>query len=33
VGASRSPPREAMVQILQNVAEEFRETRLELAAS
>jgi DNA-binding transcriptional LysR family regulator len=32
-GAYRSPASEAMVQILQNVAEEFRETRLELAAS
>jgi DNA-binding transcriptional LysR family regulator len=32
-GAYRSPASEAMVQILQNVADEFRETRLELAAS
>jgi molybdate transport repressor ModE-like protein len=32
-GAYRSPASEAMVQILQNVADEFREARLELAAS
>jgi molybdate transport repressor ModE-like protein len=32
-GAYRSPASEAMVQILQDVAEEFREGRLELAAS
>jgi molybdate transport repressor ModE-like protein len=32
-GAYRSPASEAMVQILQNVAEDFRETPLELAAS
>jgi DNA-binding transcriptional LysR family regulator len=32
-GAYRSPANEAMVQILQNVAEDFREARLELAAS
>jgi molybdate transport repressor ModE-like protein len=32
-GAYRSPASEAMVQILQNVADDFRETRLELAAS
>jgi molybdate transport repressor ModE-like protein len=32
-GAYRSPASEAMLQILQNVADEFQETRLELAAS
>ena len=32
-GAYRSPASEAMLQILQNVAEEFHEARLELAAS
>jgi DNA-binding transcriptional LysR family regulator len=32
-GAYRSPASEAMLQILQNVADEFQDTRLELAAS